>query len=418
MRAMFQPIEFFIGLRYTRAKRRNHFISFISLVSILGIALGITVIVTVLSVMNGFQTEMRTRILGMTSHATVTELRGRLDDWGSLATKLDAYPQIKGSAPYIEGQAMLINGQLVSGVSIRGVLPQEEPKVSDVGDKMVAGQMSDLRAGDYGIILGRLLADALSVGVGDKIMVITPQASVTPAGILPRLRRFTVTGVFEVGMSQYDRHAALIHLDDAVKLYQMRDGISGLRLKVDDLFKIVPITRQLENDLGADYWISDWTRQHANYFRAVQMEKTMMFIIMTLIVAVAAFNIVSMLIMVVTDKQADIAILRTLGLTPRSVMSVFMIQGTFIGVFGTMLGIIGGVLLSLNLEKLIAGLEGLLGTKFLSPDIYYISDLPSDLQSSDVVLVASVAFLLSVIATIYPAWRASRTQPAQALRYE
>jgi lipoprotein-releasing system permease protein len=416
---MFRPLELYIGLRYTRAKRRNHFISFISLVSTLGVALGIIVMITVLSVMNGFQTEVRDRILGMASHATITGLSGKLFDWRALAKRIASRSELVGAAPYIEGQAMLVNGQQVSGALLRGVLPAREPQVSDVGEHMKYGRLSDLVAGEYKIILGSELAAALNVLPGDKIMVVTPEATVTPAGILPRLRRFIVGGIFEVGMQEYDRTAAFIHIKDAARLFELPNGaISGLRLRLKDMFSAPAISRELMQQLGGRYWVTDWTQEHANFFRAVKMEKTIMFIIMLLIIAVAAFNIVSTLIMLVTDKQADIAILRTLGLTPRQVMAIFIIQGTIIGLAGVLLGVLGGTSLALNLESLVAWLEHLLGTQFLSPDVYYISELPSDVQLGDVVRISTAAFLLSVVATLYPAWRAARTQPAAALHYE
>jgi lipoprotein-releasing system permease protein len=415
---MFRPIELYIGLRYTRAKRRNHFISFISLISIVGVALGITVLITVLSVMNGFEKEVRERILGMASHATVSGFDGRLRDWDELAAQVAQNPEVVGTAPFVQGQAMLANGKEVSGALLRGVLPAEEPQVSDVGDHMLAGRLEDLRSGEYGIVLGAELARSLAVGPGDKVIVITPKATVTPAGILPKLRRFTVTGVFEVGMSDYDRGVAIVNIEDAARLFQLDDQVSGLRLRLEDLFRAPLVTRGLRQNLGGNYWVSDWTLQHANYFRAVRTEKTMMFIILMLIVAVAAFNIVSTLVMVVTDKQADIAILRTLGITPANVMAVFMVQGSVIGLFGTLLGVVGGVSLALNVETIVPALESVLGTKFLSPEVYYISDLPSDVHASDVLKIAFAAFVLTLVATLYPAWRAARTQPAEALRYE
>jgi lipoprotein-releasing system permease protein len=416
---MFRPLELYIGLRYTRAKRRNHFISFISLVSTLGVALGITVMITVLSVMNGFQTEVRDRILGMASHATITGVDGRLTDWRALSQRVQPQAEIVGEAPYVEGQAMLINGQQVSGALLRGVLPAEEPEVSDVSEHMKSGKLIDLQAGEYGIVLGSELAAVLGANPGDKITLVTPEATVTPAGVLPRLRRFTVAGIFEVGMQEYDRTAAFIHIEDARRLFDLPDGVvSGLRLKLKDLFRAPAVSRELTQHLSGAYWISDWTREHVNFFRAVQMEKTIMFIIMLLIVAVAAFNIVSTLVMLVTDKQVDIAILRTLGLTPRQVMAIFIIQGTIIGLAGTALGVLGGTSLALNLEALVGWLEQVLGTQFLPPDVYYISELPSDVHLGDVLRISIAAFFLSVIATIYPAWRAARTQPAAALHYE
>jgi lipoprotein-releasing system permease protein len=415
---MFRPLELFIGLRYTRAKRRNHFISFISLISMVGIMLGVMALITVLSVMNGFEKELRERILGMVSHATISEFSGRLRDWEGVAARLTDQPRVLGSAPYVQAEGMLSGAGLVSGAMIRGIVPDRERTVSRVADNVRAGSMDKLRDGAYGIVLGKELAAALGAGVGDRVTLVTPQASVTPAGVMPRIRRLEVVGVFEVGMYEYDRSTAFVHLDDARRIFQMGDEITGLRLRMDDLMRAPLIARQVATDLGGGYWVSDWTRQHANFFRAVRTEKTVMFIILSLIVAVAAFNIVSTLVMVVTDKQADIAILRTLGLSPASVMGVFMVQGTLIGFIGTTVGVILGVLLALNVETIVPAIEQLLGYQFLAPDVYYISDLPSELRTFDVVRVGSLAFAVTVFATLYPAWRASRTQPAEALRYE
>jgi lipoprotein-releasing system permease protein len=415
---MFRPLELFIGLRYTRAKRRNHFISFISLTSMLGIALGVTALITVLSVMNGFQREVRNGILGMAAHSTITGLDGSLADWRGLAAQLAQQPHVLGVAPYIEGQAMLTNGQIVSGVLIRGVLPEEEPKVSYVDKKMLNGALSDLKPGEFGIILGRDLARVLGVIRGDKVTLVTPQANVTPAGILPRLKRFTVIGIFQVGNNEYDGSLALLHLDDAAKLMQMPDRVSGLRLKLDDIFDAPVVTQELAQRLAGEYLVSDWTRQHAIYFRAVDIEKKMMFVILTLIVAVAAFNIVSTMVMVVTDKQADIAILRTLGTTPLSVMAIFMVQGMVIGVIGTLLGMIGGVSLALNVPDIVPFFERLFSFQLFPQNVYLINKLPSEMRWGDVFQITSLAFLLSFSATLYPAWRAARTQPAEALRYE
>lgn len=416
---MFKPLELFIGLRYTRAKRRNHFISFITLTSMLGIALGVTALITVLSVMNGFQKEVRNGILGMASHSTITGLEGNLADWNSLAQQVSQQPRVLGVAPYIEAQGMLTNGQTVSGVMARGILPGEEPKVSFIASKMLVGELGDLRPGEFGIILGRDLARFLGTGIGDKVTLVAPQANISPAGILPRLKRFTVVGVFHVGNNEYDSALALLHMDDAAKLFQLPEGkVSGVRLKLDDIFAAPQIAQQLKDALPGHYLVSDWTRQHASFFRAVEIEKRMMFIILTLIIAVAAFNIVSALVMVVTDKKSDIAILRTLGASPRSIMAIFMVQGTVIGVIGTLLGMVGGVSLALNIETIVPFIERLLGTRFLSPEVYLISELPSDMHWSDVINISSVAFALSLAATLYPAWRASRTQPAEALRYE
>ncbi len=415
---MFRPFEAFIGLRYTRAKRRNHFISFISFISIIGIALGVTALVTVLSVMNGFEKELRERILGMASHATIAALSGPLRGWDRVAEDADRHPDVLGSAPYIEGQAMLVNGRLVSGVLVRGVLPAAEPRVSDVGEHMVSGRLEALQAGEFGIVLGRELAQFLGVFRGDRVTLITPEASVTPAGVLPRLRRFTVVGVYEVGMYEYDRTMAFVHIGDAARLFRQGDGVTGVRLRLKDMFESRRVARELAAKNEDELWVSDWTRKHANFFRAVQTEKTVMFVILMLIVAVAAFNIVSTLVMVVTDKQADIAILRTLGASPRSIMWIFLIQGGAIGALGTLFGVVGGVALSLNVTTLVPALESLFGIKFLSPDVYYISDLPSDMHIGDVVRIAALSFALTLLATVYPARRAARTEPAEALRYE
>jgi lipoprotein-releasing system permease protein len=415
---MYRPLQLFIGLRYTRAKRRNHFISFISLTSMLGIALGVTALITVLSVMNGFENELRQRILGMTSHATISGFGEELKNWEPLAVIADKHSHVLGSAPFIQKEGMLIHGQEVNGSLIRGVLPDEEPKVSDVANKMVNGSLNDLQAGEFRIILGIDLARILGVMVGDKVTLVTPTANVTPAGVMPRLKRFTVSGIFEVGMYEYDSALALIHLDDARRLFRMGEGVTGLRLKLDDLFRAPLVSRELAEELPGIYQVRDWTQYHANFFRAIKTEKTVMFVILLLIVAVAAFNIVSTLVMVVTDKTTDIAILRTLGATPRSILGIFMVQGTVIGFVGTMVGLIGGVTLALNVESIVPAIEHLFGVKFLPADVYYISDLPSELHWDDVLKITGVSFFISVIATLYPAWRASRTQPAESLRYE
>lgn len=415
---MFRPLELFIGLRYTRAKRRNHFISFISMTSMLGIALGAAALITVMSVMNGFETELRTRILGMASHATISGMEGRLPDWQAVHEGAMRHPRVTAAAPYVQAEGMLSAGRQVSGVVLRGVLPGMEAQVADVGAHMVGGRFEDLAAGGYGIVLGRELAIALGVGIGDRVTLITPQAAVTPVGVLPRIRRFDVIGFFEIGMYEYDRGTAFIHMDDARLIYQLGEDVSGVRLKLDDLFFAPFVSREIARELGGAYRVSDWTVQHANFFRAIRTEKTALFIILSLIVAVAAFNIVSTLVMAVTDKQADIAILRTLGLTPGRVMLVFIVQGTVIGLIGTALGVGGGIVLALNVEIIVPAIERIMGMQFLPADVYYISDLPSELRAFDVIRIGVLAFVLTVVATIYPAWRASRTQPAEALRYE
>ncbi len=416
---MFKPLELFVGLRYLRAKRRNHFISFISLTSVLGIALGIIVIITVLSVMNGFQTEVRDRMLRMTAHANVLELDGTLDDWPRAQQSLQSVEEIVGMAPYVEGQAMMVKSTQVTGVLLSGVDPAQESNVSEIQDYILDTNLNILEPGKFRILIGNELARFLGTFVGDKITIITPEASVTPAGILPKLRRFTVSGIYEVGMNQFDRNTAIIHIEDAKRLYRMQaNEVTGLRLKLSDIFLVPELTHKLNNQFKGEFWLTDWTRRHQNFFRAVKMEKTMMFIIMTLIVAVAAFNVVSMLVMVVTDKQSDIAILRTYGVSPKSIQWIFIIQGSLIGFVGTVLGVAGGLALALNLAEIVAFVENLFDMKVLSPSVYYISDLPSEVRSGDVIYVACISFFLTVLATIYPARKAAKTQPAEALRYE
>ena len=415
---MFRPLEFFIGSRYLRAKRRNHFISFISFISVFSLALGITLIITVLSVMNGFQFEIKDRILSMTAHATVLELDGKLRDWQKVEKELADNTEIKGSAPYIQGQGMIVHGKQVTGAMLTGIDPQLEGKVSRIGNHLQESNLEILKPGEFGILLGSDLASYLAVNVGEKITVITPEATVTPAGIIPKFRRFTVVGTYAVGMPQYDRNTAAIHISDAKRLFQLGNAVTGLRLKFEDLFDAQKITYKLRDQLGGTYWVSDWTYHNRNFFRALKMEKTMMFIITIIIVFVAAFNIISMLVMVVTEKQSDIAIMRTLGVSPKSIMGIFIVQGTVIGLVGTLLGALGGILLSSNLESIVRVVEKIRGVKFLSPDVYPISDFPSDIIPSEVVTICIVAFVITVLATIYPAWKAARTQPAEALRYE
>jgi len=415
---MFTPLSVFIGLRYTRAKRRNHFISFISLTSMLGVALGVAALIVVLSVMNGFEKELRERILGMTSHAFITEDNGTLGDWKALQEHIKDAPHIMSSAPFIEGQAMLSQGSSVRGSLIRGVDPQLEGAVSTIGDKVIQGKFDALQSGSFGIILGKELAIAMGVITGDKITLITPHVTPTPAGVIPRLKRLNVVGVFEVGMSEYDSAMAVMNIHDAAKLFRIPNRVSGLRLQLDDMFKAREITTELLENLPMNYRAADWTQQYANFFRALKTEKIVMFVILLLIVAVAAFNIVSTLIMMVTDKQSDIAILRTLGMTPANIMTIFMVQGTLIGVFGTLIGIGGGVALALNVETLVSNLEHVLGYQFLPADVYYISSLPSDLHWNDVMTIGITSFALSLLSTLYPSWRASKIRPAEALRYD
>jgi lipoprotein-releasing system permease protein len=415
---MIRPYELFVGLRYTRAKRRNLFISFISLISILGIVIGITALITVLSVMNGFGQELRGRILGFVSHITITGAAGTLSNWREIAQRVGGNAEIVGSAPYIVGQGMLINGRNASGVLIRGVLPSEEPQVSDLAQNMLVGQLQALRPGEFGIVLGQALAWRLDATLGSRVSLVVPQALVTAVGVVPRTRRFTVVGIFSVDMYEYDNGWALINIDDAAKLYHMQDQVSGLRLKLADIDAAPRISNTIGAALGPQYQVRDWARQHVNFFRALRMEKTVMFVIMFLVIAVAAFNVVATLVMVVTDKEADIAILRTLGASPASIMLVFMVQGTLIGILGTFFGTACGVALAANVSTVVHAIETLFGITFLSPEVYYISELPSEVRLLDVMLIAGASLAMGLLATLYPARRAAKVQPAEALRYE
>ena len=410
--------ELAIGLRYTRAKRRNHFISFISLISMFGIALGVTALIVVLSVMNGFQKELRTRILGVASHVQINGIGGELPDWKKAASDAGKHPKVQAAAPFVQMQAMLTAEQAVKGSVVRGILPDLEDKVAGFKGYIKRGSYEALVPGEFAIVLGADLALALRVTVGDKVNVIVPQGNVTPAGVAPRLKSFKVVGIFEVGMFEYDSGLALVHMEDAQRLLRLGDLVSGVRLKLDDLFQAPKVARELTRSLDQNVLVSDWTRSHANFFRAVQIEKNMMFIILSLIVAVAAFNIVSTLVMAVQEKQADIAILRTLGASPASIMKIFLVQGTVIGFIGLGMGVAGGVSLALNIDVVVPALERVLGIQFLSKDVYYITDLPSELQWGDVAWITGVAFVLTLLAAIYPSWRASRVNPAEALRYE
>ncbi len=412
------PFELFVGLRYLRARRRNGFISFISLMSVLGIALGVAALIMVLSVMNGFQQEIRGRMLSVVSHVEVGSYDGRVAGWPTLAATLARQPHVLAAAPYVNAQGLLSSGGAVRGAMVRGIVPQQEDKVIDLGKQMQRGKLADLQPGKFGILLGYELARALGVEVGDKVTLITPQGNVTPAGMMPRLKQFTVTGVFKIGMFEYDASLAMIHLRDAQVLFRMGQDVSGVRLKLDDPLQAPQVKALLNGQLAANQVASDWTDMNSNYFRAVQIEKRMMFIILTLIVAVAAFNLVSTLVMVVTDKQADIAILRTLGASPASVMQIFMIQGSVAGVLGTVSGVAGGLLIAFNLDVILPAIERVLGMRLLSSEVYLIDYLPSQVQPSDVVTIAVISLVLSLLATLYPSWRAARTRPAEALRYE
>ena len=414
------PFELFVGLRYTRAKRKNHFISFISLTSMVGIALGVAALIVVLSVMNGFQTELRNSILGVASHIEITGNSNQLANWQDVAAQVKTQPKVVASAPYVMAQGMLSYGQAVQCALVRGVLPSEEDKVADLGKHMKAGKLTDLRAGEFNIILGADLAFNLGVNVGDKVVLMAPQGQFTPTGVVPRIKQFKVAGLFQVGNNEYDSALALIHIDDASKLYRMGSNVSGLRLRLTDLFDAAIMASKLSLQLNpqGQYYVTDWTQQHSNFFKAIQLEKRVMFIILALIVAVAAFNIVSTLVMAVTDKRADIAIMRTLGAGPRSIMGIFIIQGALIGVIGTVLGAFFGILIALNIDVIVPFIENLFHVKFLSADVYMISEVPSQLEWSDVTTIVLMSFVLSLLATLYPSYKASQINPAEALRYE
>ena len=410
--------ELLVGLRYTRARRRNRFIGVNSLVSMIGIAVGVWALIVVLSVMNGFQKEVRTRILGVASHVQLSGDGNRLDDWPAVAKLAAQHPRVLATAPYVNAQAMLTAGQAVRGAIVRGILPQEEERVADLGRHMRAGSLDLLRPGEFKVILGADLARALGLLPGDKVAIIAPQGLVTPAGVIPRLKQFTVAGIFEAGIADADSALALVNLRDAQTLYQMGEAVSGVRLKLDDLFAARSVARELLAQLPPNVYATDWTRSHANFFRAVEIEKRVMFIILALIILVAAINIVSTLVVAVTDKQADIAILRTLGAAPASVMQIFVVQGMVIGVAGTAIGIAFGIITALNIDVIVPAIESAFQIKFLSKDVYLIPDLPSDLQAGDVTAVTLMALALSFLATLYPSWRASQLNPAEALRYE
>lgn len=413
---MIKLYPFLIGLRYAAVKRRNHFISFISLTSMVGLVIGVALLITVLSVMNGFDRELRQRILGMVPHAVIkpyTEMR----NWLEVEQQVLVHPKVLAAAPFINAQGMVTKSGVVHGIQLNGILPEEEVDVSIISRHMVQGSLEDLVSGEFGIIVGELLARQLQLSIGDKITVVLPEASLTPAGVFPRLKRFTVKGVFRVG-ADLDSSLTMIHMHDAAKILRLDDAVHGLRLRMHNLLEAPRVSREIAQQLDAGFYSVDWTRTHGNLFQAIQMEKTMIGLLLMVIVAVAAFNIISTLVMVVTDKKSDIAILRTMGATPKAIMSIFIIQGAYIGVIGTMVGTGLGILLSLNVSDIIQAIEALMKTQFLNPDVYFISDLPSELRKEDVMIVTGSALVMSLLATIYPAWRASKVEPAEALRYE
>jgi lipoprotein-releasing system permease protein len=410
--------EWLIGTRYLRSTHRRGFVSFVALMSVLGLMLGVATLITVLSVMNGFERELRNRILSVTSHGTLSGIEGSITDWRAVQQAASRQPGVHAAVPYIEEQSMLSNGINVAGATVRGVLPDEERKATGLAQSLTVGRLDDLEAGQYHIILGSALARELHAKVGGRVVLIAPEGTATPTGVVPRMRRFRVTGIFQSGMYEFDRGLALIHITDAARLYKLGDKVSGIRLALDDPLKAPATVVKLARDLGGGFYVSDWTRNHVNFFRSIELTKSMMFVILLMIVGVAAFNIVATLVMIVKEKQTDIAILRTLGAGPPNILATFAIQGVMIGLVGTLLGAGLGTLLAHNLESLVAWLERTLGTHFLDASVYYMSDLPAYVEWMDVVRVCSVAFLLCALATIYPAWRASRTAPAEALRHE
>lgn len=412
------PYEWLIGTRYLRSTHRRGFVSFVALMSVFGLMLGVATLITVLSVMNGFERELRNRILSVTSHATLSGLEGSMDNWPAVRDFSLKQPGVRAAVPYIEEQSMISNGVHVTGSAIRGVLPEEERKATGIAERLTAGRLEDLEPGKFHIILGNALARELHAKMGSQVIVIAPEGTATPTGVVPRMRRFLVTGIFHSGMYEFDRGLALVHMADAAKLYRLGEHVTGIRLALQDPLKAPTTVVQIARQLGGGYYVSDWTRNHINFFRSIELTKSMMFVILLMIVAVAAFNIVATLVMIVKEKQTDIAILRTLGAGPPNILATFAIQGVMIGLGGTLLGAALGALLSRNLESLVAWLERLLGTQFLDASVYYMSDLPAYVEGMDVVRVCTVAFFLCAAATIYPAWRASRTAPAEALRHE
>jgi lipoprotein-releasing system permease protein len=412
------PWNWWIGGRYLRLGRDDRFIGFISAISMAGIAVGVAVLLVVLSVMNGFERELRARILDVTAHATLEGLEGRLDDWRSYAGQTAAAPGVRAVAPYVEGRGMLVHGERSAGVELRGIAPAAERDVSSLARLVAGGSVEDLQPGGFRIILGRVLAEELGARAGDRLLLVVAQGNVTPAGVVPRMRRFTVAGIFDAGMYEFDRGLALVHIADAQKLYRLGDAVTGLRYALDDPYAAPATIHSLAVGLGGGFYVSDWTRRQANFFRSIQVTRSIMFVVLLLVVGVAAFNIVSTLVMVVKEKRGDIAILRTLGASPAEILGVFVTQGTVIGVVGTAAGLVLGIALALNLTAIVHGLEGLLGVTLVDARVYFIGELPADIRTGDILTVSVTALALGVLSTVYPAWRAARTAPADALRHE
>jgi len=415
---MGKHFEYWIGSRYVRSRSNNSFVSLISAISMLGIAIAVMVLIVVMSVVNGFERELKDRLLAMTAHASIEGTEGELTNADELIAIARNNSRVSAAAPYVDGQALLVFEKQISGAELRGIDPQMEEAVSGIGGVMQSGELAELASGEFNIVLGIELASAMQVGVGDKVTVTLAEGRVTPAGIMPRTKRFTVSGIYRVGMYEFDRRLAFINIGDAQKLYRMSDSVSGVRLAVTEIYEASAIVREVALENGKLVLVSDWTRRHVNFFRSIQITKSILFVILMMVIAVAAFNIVSTLVMVVKDKQSDIAILRTIGARPMSILKIFIMQGSIVGVTGTLAGAGLGILLALNLEAIIGFVESVFGIKFLAADVYFISDLPSDLQYADVALVAVIALVLALISTIYPAWVAARTAPAEALRYD
>lgn len=415
------PYEWLIGIRYLRSSHRSGFVSFVAFMSVAGLALGVAVLIVVMSVLNGFETELRNRMLTVTSHATITGVDGVIQDWQRAQAEAMRMPNVAAVAPFIEARGLLANGERVAGAAVRGVLPEEEVRAVGLGSRMTRGSLADLAPGEFRIVLGSALAQELDVDVGDKVILMAPEGTATPAGLMPRTKRFTVSGIFDSGMYEYDRGLALLHLQDAARLYRLGRAVTGLRLALDDPFQAPRTVRQVATQIdydGSGYFVSDWTRDHAMFFRSIELTKSLMFFIQLIMVVVAAINLVATLVMIVKEKQTDIAILRTMGAAPRNVLRMFLVQGAIIGLVGTAAGALLGWVLSLNVTGAVHALENVLGVKFLDASVYLMSDLPAEVRAGDVLTVSGVTLLLAALATIYPAWRAARTLPAEALRHE
>ncbi|MEE8235366.1 MAG: lipoprotein-releasing ABC transporter permease subunit [Gammaproteobacteria bacterium] len=410
--------EFWIGNRYVRSRSSNGFVSLISAISMLGITVAVAVLILVLSVVNGFERELQDRLLAMTAHASIEDAGGRLQDWRSWVEKAEEHVEVAAAAPFVTGQGLLVLRDRLSGVQFSGIDPQLESRVSSVDDAVISGDLASLQAGSFNIVLGVELADELRASIGDKVTMTLAEGLVTPAGVVPRTKRFTVSGIYRIGMYEFDRRVAFVNIEDSQRLFRLEEDISGIRLSVTDIYRASQVVRAVALDAGGGVMVSDWTRRNVNFFRSIQITKSILFVILLMVVAVAAFNIVSTLVMVVKDKQSDIAILRTVGATPAQILRIFVTQGSIIGVLGTLGGVILGVLLSLNLESIVGFMEATFGIKFLAADVYFISDLPSDLRIADVVKISAIALVLALLSTLYPAWRGARTSPAEALRYE